>query len=67
MEKDYYTVMLWTDIEPQLYGPFASAELRDRKTRDLRAEVGCEHGFFRLEVSRGTSVELECYANDEFI
>lgn len=66
MEKDYYVIMLWAEVEAKLYGPFKTAEIRDRKTRDLRSEWGCEHGFFRLETTKGTVVEIDCYVDDEF-
>ena len=66
MQKDYYVVVLWGDVETQLHGPYPTAELRDQKARELRNEIGTEHGFFRLAISKGATVDLDCYLEEEF-
>ena len=54
-EKELYThhglLIVWSDVEPELVGPFSTAEERDKEAKRIRKENGngsrnffCRHG-----------------------
>lgn len=47
---EYYVLIVWGDVSPDLQGPFANERQRDARARQLKAEYGDEHGIFALEV-----------------
>jgi hypothetical protein len=47
---DYYVLIVWGDVSPDLLGPFANERQRDTRARQLKADYGDEHGIFALEV-----------------
>ena len=64
-KTDYYVLMIWGDVEPQLHGPFGTSELRDKKAHELYHKESSTHGYYRLEVPRGTPVKIETYSGAE--
>jgi hypothetical protein len=47
---EYYVLVIWGDVSPDLQGPFADELQRDTRARELKAEYGDEHGIYALEV-----------------
>lgn len=47
---EYYVLVVWGDVSPDLQGPFADELQRDTRARELKAEYGDEHGIYALEV-----------------
>jgi hypothetical protein len=48
---DYYVLIVWGDVSPDLLGPFADERQRDTRARQLKADYGDEHGIFAFEVN----------------
>lgn len=48
----YYLLEIWRDVEPQLFGPYRSAEARD-KDGIRRKQSDPESGFYKID-SEGT-------------
>lgn len=42
--KQYYTVFVFGDVDPSLYGPFDTDTARDAKAKELRTEEGPDAG-----------------------
>ncbi|KZX57752.1 hypothetical protein A3709_19205 [Halioglobus sp. HI00S01] len=62
-KRDYYLLILHGDVEPELRGPFESAETRDNAARNHRqADDGdlCD-GLFPVDVDAGTSINVDTY------
>ena len=47
---DYYVLIVFGDVLPNLQGPFADEPQRDAHARKLKAKYGDEHGIFALDV-----------------
>lgn len=47
---EYYVLVVWGDVSPDLQGPFADELQRDTRARHLKAEHGDENGIYALEV-----------------
>ena len=47
---EYYVLVVWDDVSPDLEGPFADELQRDTRVRQLKAEYGDEHGIYALDV-----------------
>ena len=47
---EYYVLVVWDDISPDLQGPFANEGQRNKRASELKAEYGDEHGIYALEV-----------------
>jgi len=48
-----YLVFVWSDVEPEIKGPFANEGARTRAARKLRRESGEEHGIYPLDIVDG--------------
>ena len=48
--KKYYLVMVWGDVEPELFGPFPTPLGRDKVAREIQEDRGDEHGLYLLDI-----------------
>jgi len=62
---DYYLLFIWGLVEPQLVGPFETPEKRDEEIKNWAPDHDC-HGYFTLEVSKGSEIEVDCVSSDLF-
>lgn len=60
----YYLLILWNDVEPELFGPFDTHEDRDTKAHEMRRKHGNENGYYRLQSE--SNIEVDCYSGGEF-
>ena len=52
--KEYYVLVVWSGVEPDLIGPYDSENERDKEAKQLRAFHGGDHGIFALDMVDGT-------------
>lgn len=46
----HYILFVYNDIEPEIRGPYTSAEIRDQTAKQMRKNYGeQEHGIFALD------------------
>ena len=66
--KNYYLIMVWDDVEPELFGPFPTHIERDAKAQEIREEDGSEHGLFPLDIvaEELTEIEIGAYSGGFF-
>jgi len=63
----FYVVFIFGDVDPMVYGPFATAEERDQKARELRGTHGRdEGGIYWLDKHTNGAVEFRAYTGDIF-
>lgn len=62
----YYVLLIWGDIEPELYGPYGTAGERDNQAWTLRTEHGDKHGIYSLDVSDTGEPSVEAYSGGFF-
>jgi len=66
----YYLLEIWCDVEPTLYGPFATEEERDQLALIRRAaDPEMENGLYTALVFYGVSVphlEIDSYSGGFF-
>ena len=62
---DYYFIFIWGLVEPELIGPFETAEQRNIEAKKYWAEHKDQHGYFTLEATKGCQVEVSCFCCDE--
>jgi hypothetical protein len=43
-----YILLVWGDIEPEVFGPFQTEEEQDNKAVELKKQYGDEHGIYWL-------------------
>ena len=56
---DYYVVMMWKCIEPQLYGPYQTPEKQQLEIDRLKKEQGeDDNTFFVMNVTKGAKLEF---------
>lgn len=48
-QPEKWLLVVWDDVEPALFGPFATDEERDTEAKKMRKEHGDEHGIYTLE------------------
>jgi hypothetical protein len=63
---EYYLIHLWGGVDIKIFGPFSSSDSRDNIARELRKEHGQEHGYFSLEVTKGSKIKIDCYSGTFF-
>ena len=63
-EVDHYLVVIYGDIEPELYG-FETREQRDNAALNHRSACGDKDGLFKLDVVNGLPV-MTSYSNGFF-
>ncbi|MBN1224399.1 MAG: hypothetical protein JXB23_14220 [Candidatus Aminicenantes bacterium] len=59
---NHYLLIVWHDVEPEIQGPFKSAEERDKKALEIRFNEpdGDEAGIYPLDIrSEGIPDEVE--------
>ena len=65
-DASFYILEIIDDLEPQLYGPYATEEERDRQAVRLRrADPRKRNGVFRLDVSPAAAPEVGPYSSAE--
>lgn len=64
---NYYVVVVWNDIEPELRGPFKTEEEQDKYARALKTEHGNDHGIFPLNVDDRGEPDIGAYAAGFFM
>lgn len=64
--RAYYVVFVFGDVEPHLYGPYATPEDRDQKARKIRALEGEDGGIYWLTKDANGAIEIGPYAGDFF-
>ena len=64
MSVDHYLVIVYGDIEPELYG-FETKKERDNAALNHRAANGDEDGLFKLDIVDGLPV-MSTYSNGFF-
>lgn len=47
----YWLIFVWSDVEPEIRGPFDTEETRDQAAKELRREEGEDHGIFMLDIT----------------
>ena len=64
---DYYLLFIWGHTEPELIGPFETAQQRDTEALKLKDKEGTsKHLYYKLNVLKGTTIELDSYSNEFF-
>lgn len=62
----YYVLVMMDDIDPEMFGPFSTKEERDQKARNLRGELGGEHGVHWVDTITTTRTEVGAYSSAFF-
>lgn len=47
---DHYLLFVWGDVEPEIHGPYANEEERDRDAIKFKYEEGDAHGIYAVNV-----------------
>ena len=63
---DYYLLFIWRDVEPRLFGPFATAESRNRRAKKLRTDFGTTASYFPIELTKGSKISIGSYSETFF-
>ena len=66
MTTDYYILFIYENVEPELIGPYVSANERDEEAKEKRYQEGEEHGVFKLSVDLDFDVEVSTYPGGFF-
>ena len=61
-----YLLLVWSDIEPDLAGPFAGDSDRDAYAREFREKYGPDHGIFLLDIPEEGQPAVEGYSGGFF-
>jgi len=62
-----YLLVVWGDTEPELVGPFTSADERDVRAREIRAKHGREHGVYMLSIPDPEHPSVDAYSGGFFM
>lgn len=46
-----FLLIIWNDVEPEVFGPYATTGERDDAARRMREQNGDKHGIFPLDLS----------------
>ncbi len=46
----YYVLITWDDVEPDLMGPFRTKHLQTTFAQTFRKDKGKRHGLFKLDI-----------------
>lgn len=63
---EYYLLFIWNDVEPKLFGPYEDIKSRDKKAKKLRNDFGTTCGYFPMEVTKGSTIEIDSYSGAFF-
>lgn len=66
MTTDYYVLVVYDNITPDLVGPYRSEKERDQEAKELRYQEGTEHGYFKLMLDIDFDVKVDTYPNKFF-
>lgn len=66
-EQDHYLLIMEGDVDPMLCGPFDSDADRIAKAISYREMNSDEDGLYRLDVPKGTPVDLHCFLGMELV
>jgi len=56
---DYYFVVVWGCVDPNLHGPYNIAKARDKAMTEMIEQEGEEtNAFYRMEATKGSKIEL---------
>lgn len=61
-----YLVFIWSDVDPEIEGPFESQEARMERAKALRSEFGEENGLYKLDIRRDGVPEMIPFATGDF-
>jgi len=61
-----HLILVWSDVEPELAGPFADETERDAYARDFREKHGADHGIFLLDIPEDSQPSVDAYAGGFF-
>ena len=61
---DYYVLFIWGLVDPQLIGPFANPQDRDKEAQKLYKENRGESGYYKLTVPKGVEIDIDSYSDD---
>ena len=61
-----YLLLVWSDVEPDLAGPFADETERGAYARHFREKHWAEHGIFALDIPDTGRPEVEGYSGGFF-
>jgi hypothetical protein len=64
--REFYLIITWDDIEPELRGPFPSDQARLDQAQSFRAAEGRDHGLFRLDITNGRPA-VEAFGAQELL
>jgi hypothetical protein len=45
----YYVLVVWGDLDPEVFGPYSSEEERNRQAKALYKEHGDRNGYYSLD------------------
>jgi hypothetical protein len=65
MPPEYYLLMIWHDVEPELLGPWPTHEERDSRAKMLKELHGDEHGLFPMMLDENGLI-VGCYSGADF-
>ena len=54
----YYVILVWEDVEPESFGPFATKVLRDNEAKRLREVAGYESGVYAMDIKALEAPEM---------
>ena len=63
--QQFYVQFVWSDVEPQMYGPFSTYEERDAKALELRTDDTEESGIYWVDSVEG-KLTTGGFTNDFF-
>jgi hypothetical protein len=64
-KTDYYLLIVWKDVQPELFGAYKTAAERDAVAKLKYREQGDDNGYFKLSVPKGTSVQIGAFSRSE--
>ena len=65
VDKEYYLLFVWGDVEPKLIGPFQTPDERDKAALEKHKVEGEENGYYKLDMN-GIVPEVDVYSGDFF-
>ncbi len=63
---DYYFIFIWGLVEPELIGPFENSKERNIEAKKYWKQHRDQHGYFQLEVTKGSEVDVSCFCSEVF-
>lgn len=63
---NYYLLIIWNDVEPDVAGPYFTTEHRDNRAYCLRKERGENTGIYKLDINNKGNPYISAYSNRFF-